>query len=737
MEGTAEIFGDLPLGNQALIVPVLVPVAVAGPYSYKVPQGMQVRPGSIVRVPLGTRTVVGAVWDGEPDGSVNPKKLKSIEHVYDAAPLGEDLRRFVDWVANWTLGAPGMVLRMVLRSEEALEPEKQVLGFRRILGKEPERQTAARKRVLELLDEGMAWTKAGLAGAAGVSPSVVDGLKEQGVLETTFLPATPPLPDPDPNLPGPTLTPMQSEAAERLVAAVGHGFKCFLIDGVTGSGKTEVYFEALAETMRNGQQALILLPEIALTSQFLERFERRFGVRPAEWHSQVPARRRERTWRGVANGEVKVVVGARSALFLPFCNLGLAVVDEEHDGAYKQDDRVPYNARDMAVVRGHISGFPVILASATPSVESRVNAQLGRYELVSLPERASGAELPELVGIDMRTDGPERGRWLAPTLVREIQETLTDGNQVLLFLNRRGYAPLTLCRSCGHRFHCENCSAWLVEHRFKGRLVCHHCGYSQPIPDKCPECSKPDTLVACGPGVERIGEDVADLFPEARVLVLSSDLPGGNERIKREMELIEKGEVDIVIGTQLVAKGHNFPLMTLVGVIDADLGLANGDPRAAEKTFQLLAQVTGRAGRISGGGKGFLQTYNPDQPVIKALLSGKPDNFYGVEIESREHAGLPPFGRLAALIISGPDRPTAESYALHVVRAAPVDSPVSILGPAEAAMAQVRGRFRFRVLVIARRGFDLQGFLRAWLQRVDQPRNAVRLQVDIDPQSFM
>ncbi|WP_208975984.1 primosomal protein N' [Pseudovibrio exalbescens] len=737
MEGTAEIFGDLPFENQGQIVPVLVPVAVAGPYSYKVPEDMQVRPGSIVRVPLGSRSVIGAVWDGEADKSVNPKKLKSIQQVFSADPLQEDLRRFVDWVANWTLGAPGMVLRMVLRSEEALEPEKQVLGFRRIPGKEPERKTAARQRVLDLLDDEMAWTKAGLSGAAGVSPSVIDGLKDHGVLETTLLPATPPLPDPDPTLPGPTLTDMQKEAAERLVAAVGNGFKCFLIDGVTGSGKTEVYFEALAEALRRGQQTLILLPEIALTSQFLDRFERRFGVRPAEWHSQVPARRRERTWRGVANGEVKVVVGARSALFLPFCSLGLAIVDEEHDGAYKQDDRVPYNARDMAVVRGHITGFPVILASATPSVESRVNAQLGRYDLISLPERASGAAMPELVGIDMRTDGPERGRWLAPSLVKAMQETLTAGNQVLLFLNRRGYAPLTLCRTCGHRFHCENCSAWLVEHRFRGRLVCHHCGYSQPIPDKCPECGKPDSLVACGPGVERIGEDVADLFPEARVLVLSSDLPGGTERIKREMDLIERGEVDIVIGTQLVAKGHNFPLMTLVGVIDADLGLANGDPRAAEKTFQLLAQVTGRAGRINGGGKGFLQTYNPDQPVIQALLSGNPESFYGVEIESREHAGLPPFGRLAALVVSGPDRVSAESYARHVVSVAPVDSPVSILGPAEAAMAQVRGRFRFRILVIARRGFDLQGFLRAWLQRVNQPKNNIRLQVDIDPQSFM
>ncbi len=732
-----EFFGNEQMHEPEVIVPVLVPVAVAGAYSYKVPADMQVRPGSIVRVPLGPREVIGAVWDGEPDTNVNPKKLKSILHVYDSPPIAQDLRKYIEWVAAWTLGAPGMVLRMVLRSQEALEAEPLLSGVRYIDGMQPDRMTPTRAKVMELVESGMAWTRPGLAGAAGVSSSVIDGLKKQGVLEEAMLPATPPLPDPDPTMPGRKLTDLQQGAADQLCEAIGKGFKAFLIDGVTGSGKTEVYFEAVAKALQNDEQALILIPEIALTTQFLNRFEERFGVRPAEWHSQVPPKRRARTWRGVANGEVKVVVGARSALFLPFHKLGLLVVDEEHDTAYKQDDRVPYNARDMSVVRGHISGFPVVLASATPSVESQVNAKLGRYTKIVLPERASGAEMPTIQGIDMRCDGPERGKWIAPALVNEIQQTLTNGNQVLLFLNRRGYAPLTLCRTCGHRFHCENCSAWLVEHRFKGKLVCHHCGYSQPIPNKCPECSNADSLVACGPGVERIAEDVSALFPEARVLVLSSDLPGGTERINREMKLVEDGEVDIVIGTQLVAKGHNFPLMTLVGVIDADLGLANGDPRAAERTFQLLAQVTGRAGRIHGKGRGLLQTYNPEQPVIKALLSGNSEEFYAAEIESRENAGLPPFGRLAALIISGPDRVVTEKFSKMLAVNSPTLDGVQILGPAEAAMALVRGRYRFRLLAIASRNVDLQGFLRNWLSTAPKPTGGVRVQVDVDPQSFM
>lgn len=737
MSHQQEFFANARLSEPEVIVPVLVPVAVAGAYSYKVPAGMNVRPGSIVRVPLGSREVIGAIWDGEPDPAVNPKRLKSILHVYDSPLIADDLRKYIDWVAAWTLGAPGMVLRMVLSSEEALEPEGLLSGVRYSDGKEPDRMTAARERVLEHVRNGMAWTRPALAGAAGVSSSVIDGLKKQGVLEEAMLPATPPLPHPDPTLPGRVLTDLQQGAAKQLCEGIGKGFKAFLIDGVTGSGKTEVYFEAVAEALKNKEQALVLIPEIALTNQFLERFEQRFGVRPAEWHSQVSAKRRARTWRGVANGEVKVVVGARSALFLPFHKLGLLVVDEEHDTAYKQDDRVPYNARDMAVVRGHISGFPVVLASATPSVESQVNAKLGRYQRIVLPERATGAEMPIIKGIDMRSDGPERGKWLAPAMVNEIQQTLSDGKQVLLFLNRRGYAPLTLCRTCGHRFHCENCSAWLVEHRFRGKLCCHHCGYSQPIPDKCPECSKPDSLVACGPGVERIAEDASALFPDARVLVLSSDLPGGTERINREIKLVETGKVDIVIGTQLVAKGHNFPLMTLVGVVDADLGLANGDPRAAERTFQLLAQVTGRAGRIHGKGRGLLQTYNPDQPVIRALLSGNPEEFYAAEIESRENAGLPPFGRLAALIISGPDRVLTEKYSKSVAINSPGATGVQVLGPAEAAMAQVRGRYRFRLLAIAPRTIDLQGFLRKWLSIAPKPTGGIRVQVDVDPQSFM
>ncbi|MBZ9935866.1 primosomal protein N' [Mesorhizobium sp. BR1-1-16] len=717
-------------------VSVLLPLAVEGPYTYSVPHGLTLAPGDIVRVPLGPREVIGAVWDEPPDGSVGHNRLRPVAERYDALPLVETLRRFVDWVAHYTMTPRGMILRMVLRAPDALMPEKAIAALR-FSGAAPARLTPGRSRLIELMGDGAAWPKAGLAGATGVSPSVIAGLVEHGVLvETTIAPPAPPVPDPG-HAP-PALGPGQSEAAETLRSFVDAGaFTVALLDGVTGSGKTEVYFEAVGEALRTGKQALILLPEIALTGDFLDRFARRFGARPAEWHSELPPRGRERVWRGVADGSARVVVGARSALFLPFRDLGLVIVDEEHDGAYKQDEGVTYHARDMAVVRGNLGGFPVILASATPSIESRVNADQGRYVRLKLPARFASARLPEIRPIDLRTDPPEKGSFLSPVLVQAIEETVAGKQQALLFLNRRGYAPLTLCRSCGHRFQCPNCSSWLVEHRFRGQLVCHHCGHNERRPDRCPICDAEDSLVACGPGVERIAEEVATRFPDTRRIVLSSDILGGVKQMRAELDAIRTGAVDIVIGTQLVAKGHNFPGLALVGVVDADLGLAQGDPRAAERTYQLLAQVTGRAGRAGGDSRAFLQTYAPDHPVIAAIASGDSEAFYQREIEARRVAGLPPFGRLAGIIISGADRASAFGHATALRRAAPPEDVAMVLGPSEAPLAVLRGRHRFRLLVRAPRGFDMQAFIRGWLGSAPPARGSVRVQIDIDPLSFL
>lgn len=711
-----------------------MPLALDQAYSYAVPAGLAVAEGDVVLVPLGTRETAGVVWGLREGAGGN---LKPIAGRIDVPPLSASLRQFLAWIAWYTLAPKGSALAMGLKLPEGDRAEVARVGVR-LSGAAPKRATPARSRVLAAAADGLVHLKRDLAQAAAVSAGVVDGLIDEGALETVALPPEPVAEPPDPDYAQVDLSPAQGAAGAALVRTVSDGgASVTLLEGVTGSGKTEVYFEAVAEAVRRGSQALILMPEIALTAGFLDRFAQRFGVRPAAWHSGVSARRRERLYAGVAAGDVKVVVGARSALFLPYAKLGLVVVDEEHEAAYKQEDGVAYNARDMAVVRGRIEGAPVVLASATPSLETQVNVERGRYRRVPLPERFGGRRLPDIRAIDLKREEIPRGRWLSPTLVFAMQDALDRGEQALLFLNRRGYAPLTLCQACAHRYECPNCSAWLVEHRFRRALVCHHCGHVERRPDACVACGSFDSLVSCGPGVERIAEDVAELFPEKRAVVLSSDFPGGTERLRQELAAVANGEFDIVIGTQLVAKGHNFPHMTLVGVLDADIGLTSGDPRAAERTFQLLQQVTGRAGRGAKAGRALVQTYQPEHPVLAALISGDAERFYREETAARDMAGLPPFGRLAALVVSAGEREPAEEHARSLAREADPPPGVAVLGPAEAPIAVIRGRHRFRLLVKTEREVDLQGYLRAWIARSPKPRGSVRVAIDVDPQSFL
>lgn len=716
------------------IVAVMVGVAVEGPYSYRVPAGMSVTRGSIVAVPLGPRLTLGVVW-GVPNDVIGHNRLRNIDFCYDVPPLSEELLRLVEWVARYTLAAPGQVLRGVLRSPEALDAPKPVIAYRRT-GIEPEKLTPARLRVLDALMDDMAWPKPALVGATGVSTSVIDGLERAGALEKLEMPPPPVVLPPDPEAAPSKLNPEQQAALNDILALDPHEFGVVLLDGVTGGGKTEVFFEAVADTLRAGRQSLILLPEIALTNTFIDRFTRRFGTRPAEWHSDMTPVQRAKVWRGVLEGTVRAVVGARSALFLPFRELGLLVLDEEHDGAYKQSEGFTYHARDMAVVRAQFSQARVVLSSATPSVESRNNANQGRYAHVRLESRFAEAAMPDITAIDMRIDGPEKGSWIAPSLAREIFAALDRGEQALLFLNRRGYAPLTLCNACGHQYKCPDCSAWMVEHRFRGVLMCHHCGHEVRTPKHCGECGQVDSLVPVGPGIERVAEEAAVRFPDARRVLLSTDM-GSHAQLRDRFGEVERGEYDLIIGTQLVSKGHHFEKLSVVGVLDADLGLAHGDPRAAEKTFQILTQVAGRAGRASRHGKAFLQTYHPDHPVMKAMVSGDREAFYAQEILAREAGGMPPFGRLAALIISANDHDNATHFARHLLSAAPMADGVRLFGPADAPVAMIRGRHRVRLLAQSGRDFDLSGYVRFWLQSAEKPKGDLKIQVDIDPMTFM
>jgi primosomal protein N' (replication factor Y) len=596
--------------------------------------------------------------------------------------------------------------------------------------------TAARSKVLAIARDGLARTAAELATEAGVSAGVVKGLVDTGAIEQVALPADAAFALPDPGHAPVKLSASQGKAANVLRKAVTAArFSATLVDGVTGSGKTEIYFEAMAAALSMGRQVLLLLPEIVLTSSFLARVEKRFGAPAAAWHSGMRPRERERVWRGVTSGEAKIVVGARSALFLPWTRLGLIVVDEEHDGAFKQAEGVNYHARDMAVLYGSLGEFAVVLASATPSLESLWNADQGRYGHVHIEDRFGKATLPDIDLLDMRTGKLVSGEWMADELVTAVNQTLAAGEQALLFLNRRGYAPLTLCRSCGHRLACPDCASWLVEHRFRGRLACHHCGHEEPVPSACPCCGAQDCLVSCGPGVERLAEEAGARFPGARIVTLSSDLTRGGE-LQETLRAIGNREYDLIVGTQLVAKGHHFPQLTLAGVIDADLALETTDPRAGERTWQILAQVAGRAGRAERAGRAVIQTYMPDHPLMQALANGDREAFLAHERALRERAGLPPYGRLAGVIVSGPDRQEASGFAAGLRNKLPPACDVKVLGPAPAPLAMIRGRYRFRYLVMCSREVDVQSFLRKWLGNV-RPRGSMRLSIDVDPYSFL
>ena len=719
-------------------VGVLLPLPLTGPYDYQAPPGMDLRLGDYVEVPLGPRRVAGVVWTAG-TGHLEYTRLRPVGRRFDLPPMGATTRRFIDWVASYTLSPPGQVLRMAISVTAALETPRSAIVCRPSGTPPPPgfKMTAARKRVLELAAFEPARGGTELAAEAGCGPAVVRGLLDAGLLIPQALEAAPDEPKPDCNRPGPTLSADQEQAAAALITGGTAGrYNVTLLDGVTGSGKTEVYFEAVARCLAAGRQALVLLPEIALSTQWLDRFFRRFGAAPGLWHSELTPVRRRKTWRAVADGSIGIVVGARSALFLPFADLGLIVVDEEHDPAFKQDEGVIYQARDMAVARAWLGDCAIVLASATPSLETLLNVEAGRYGRLHLPARHGGATLPEIQIVDLRRHKPEPRRWLAPPLRLALAETLEAGEQAMVFLNRRGYAPLTLCRTCGFRLQCPNCSAWLVEHRATGRLQCHHCGHAMPLPEKCPACEKEDSFAACGPGVERIAEEVADLFPQARIAVMASDTLSGPQAVDDLVRRVTTHDLDLLIGTQIMAKGHHFPLLTLVGVVDADLGLTGGDLRAAERTYQLLHQVSGRAGRADRPGRVLLQSLQPEHPVIQALASGDRDAFLAAEAEERRDGNLPPFGRLAALVVSGTDMEEVDSAARALGRQAPRSDLVEILGPAPAPLALLRGRHRRRLLVRAPRSVALQPLIRQWLADVAIP-GTVRVQVDIDPYSFL
>lgn len=729
-EEAAAFAHDEPLVKASVLFPLPLPE----PFDYRAPLSWGLQPGDHVIAPLGPRRLFGVVWAVEETPAAG--NLKALEEKLPAPPLPEASRRFVDWAAKYVVTPPGNVLRMVVRSTEALRPSPMFPVYQSSGTLSGAVSQARAKALAAAANEAL--TAAEIARRAGVSGSVVKALIEQGALTRYDRPEDAPFPDPDISRPRAELSALQQSAAAELVGLVRTGaFQAALLDGVTGSGKTEVYLEAVAAALEEPDaQVLLLLPEIALTQAVLARFDQRFGARPVEWHSAIAQKARRRAYREVNEGRARLIAGARSALFLPFRNLKLIVVDEEHDGSYKQDEGVCYQARDLAVARAKFSNATIVLASATPSMETLANAQAGRYRHIKLPARHGVAVLPDVQLVDMKQDPPERGRWLSPKLVQAAAEALARGEQALFYMNRRGYAPLTLCRACGHRMQAPDTQSWLVEHRYTGRLVCHLTGFSMPKPKECPKCMAADSFVAIGPGVERVEEETRELFPQARVEVFSSDTAHTGDDVRAIVERMAAGEIDILIGTQIVAKGHNFPRLTMVGVVDADLGLKGGDLRAGERAYQLISQVAGRAGRADRPGRALIQTYAPEHEAMIALAAQDRDGFMAAEAEGRETMGMPPFGRLAAVILSAPSLPVLDAAARELGEVHPHAEGVDVWGPAPAPLALVRGQHRIRFLVRADRGVDLSAFMAAWMARA-KPPSSVRVQVDVDPYSFL
>ncbi|MBC6402818.1 MAG: primosomal protein N' [Hyphomonadaceae bacterium] len=717
----------------ARIAKVLFPVNLRNAFDYAVPAGMNVAAGDFVYAPLGKHVRLGVVFTVGDDSEYT--SLKELLQVKATTPLPKLMLDFIDWTARYNCAAKGMVLRMVMRSRQALDPGAEAT-FYMPTGVRPKRMTSSRQAVF---DKGGPFPSrlSGITSRAGVSAGVVKGLVECGAMVSQRRPVDAPFAPPDPALPPIDLTPKQREIADGLAASVrAGGFTAALLDGVTGSGKTEVYFEAVAEVLESGGQALILVPEIALTQAALKRVSNRFGAYPATWHSSLTDVERRRAWREVAQGRARLVVGARSALYLPFADLRLIVVDEEHDTSYKQEEGVIYNARDMSVVRAMLGRHAVILASATPSLESLMNARRGHYSHYVLPERPGAVTLPPVELVDLKEYKPERSRYLSGPLIHAVNNSLANGEQALLYLNRRGYAPHIICNVCGERLRSPDTDSWLVEHRRTGRAVCHHTGFSMKMPEACPKCESEDSLVGVGPGVERIAEEAALRFPNANIEILSSDTAGNPAEIRTLMARMESGEIDIMVGTQMVVKGHNFPRLTFVGVIDGDLGLGGGDLRAGERTYQTLVQVAGRAGRADRAGHALIQTHHPEHAAFAALAAGDRDLFIEAELTMREAFELPPFGKLAAVIVSGPELQTVETLAGDCVHRALRIKGIDIMGPSEPPIARLRGNHRRRMLVQSAANINLSKYMQDWLGEI-KPPGKYKIHIDIDPWSFM
>ena len=690
--------------------------------------------GDVVSIQFGKIATFGIVKEVLEVPEKTEFALKEVNFVLLRGVFSSKLLKLVEMASKYHIGSIGMFLRLCFPFSKFRIPEiKEEVEFEISLSKEANENSLRSKMWRELWELLKGGGKIAL-NSIKIPPSELSKITSKGLLELSKLEQKA---KQSVNLA--TLSQPQKEAFKVVKDFLESGFKAFLLNGETGSGKTEVYFHLIYEVIKKGGQVLLTLPEIALSSAILSRFKERFGFDAILWHSSVSEKRRILNFMQIVSGEAKVVIGTRSAIFLPFKNLKLIIVDEEHDGSYKQEETIIYNGRDMAVMRGFIFNIPILLGSATPSIETYNNTQNGKYAEVKLENRFFVSQMPKITVVDMKEEKMPKTQFISTTLKTKMMEVINSGGQAMFFLNRRGYAPIVLCSSCGERVKCKFCDVHLTEHRIEGRLKCHHCGYTKEKPQVCEACCAEDSMKVMGAGVERIQEELCQILPQNQVVLLTSDTLSSQTKTREVIGKIESGEAKVIVGTQVVSKGYHFPNLKFVGVLDADFGLNIEDFRAFEKTFQLLYQVAGRTGREKADGEVYIQTFDPKNKVLFSIVNYDKSGFYALELEARRKFKLPPFSKQIAFVISGDEKQEALEFAKKLTVELEKEfkglEGFSLFGPSVPIISFLRNRHRFRILILSTKYFQLQEKILKVLDFVKTPKS-ITVKVDVDPISF-
>jgi len=719
--------------NKLKFLSVLLPINIDRPFTYSSEEKLDI--GTIVKVSFGKRELYGVVWEADKiEKKPDNIKIKSIIEVVGEGKdyiLPKDMVYFIKWISDYYLMPLGLVLKASLK-QQFFQKKSRASYVLKINPKHQAKITEKQKIVLEEFKQNKIIDKRSLITKTGISNSIISRMIKNEILIEEEAHENITKINLDTKI---ELNSDQLKASRALVKSTKNN-EVVLLDGITGSGKTEVYLSAVNEILHQGDQVLILLPEITLTHDFVHNLKKRYKYQIAEWNSSLTENQRRNIWFGVLNKEIKLIIGARSSLFLPFKKLGLIIVDEEHDQSYKQEDGIIYNARDMAILKSKQLNIACILSTATPSVESYDNVLQNKFQRTSLKNRFHGTQLPSIKFIDMRKADKIKESFLPVEIVEDIKANYERGEQSLLFLNRRGYSPLSICSKCGVRVDCPNCDTWLVLHKNNSQYICHKCGHTEDTNKECKSCHSQNTIVPSGRGIERVDEEIARIFPEIKRMIFSSDYLNNPTDILSALEKIKNNEIGLIIGTQLVSKGYNFPNLTYVGVLDGDFGLELSDIRSAERTYQILNQVAGRAGRMKEDSVVKILTHMPEHPIIQSITNNQKEDFYNTELAIRKSAGMPPFSRLASIIISSSDKVLLLDYVRRLDKLKNTPKNIDVFGPIEAPLSKLRKKYRMRFLIRSPKNSHIQFYIERWLKTLKiNPK--IRVVVDVDPYNFL